>query len=227
MKSLGFVLAGALVLGTAGCADPKEASKGNFEKAINDWIGTNPPCLSIPGSSIKAADSDAPFPRFVDASPVTAKYAVESRQRQLAPFDAMVDAGLLRVEETTIKAKSGWGNDVHEVPVRSYDLTEAGKNALTTKGEKTAFLEPSQQFCYGKPQVDEIVQFTEPGDAMGMKVAQVSYRYHLGDLPQWAKNQKMRAAFPQLERDSKDSIDAKAAVILTNEGWVHERAMAR
>jgi len=215
-----------VALAVAGCSDPKEASKDNFETAINAWIEKNPPCLSVPRSQIKPDGADdAPFPRYLDASPVTAKYLLEGRARERAPFDALVDAGLLQVEETTISAKVGlFGNQDREVPVRAYDLTDAGRKAISTEGEKTAFSSPSQRFCYGTPSVDEIVQFTEPADAMGVKVSRVAYRYHLKDLPDWARNEKMQLAFPQLKKDTADSIDDKAAVILTNDGWVHERA---
>ena len=223
MRLTGIVCVAALAV--AGCSDPKEASKGNFETAINAWIEKNPPCLSIPRSNVRGANAnDAPFPRYLNASPVTAQYAVESRARERAPFDAMVDAGLMKVEEATVSVKPLFGNQNRDVPVRAYDLTDAGKKTLSSEGEKTAFSSPSQRFCYGTPTVDEIVQFTEPADAMGDKISQVSYRYHLKDLPDWARNEEMQTAFPQLKKDLADSIDGKAAVILTNEGWVHERA---
>src|SRR3546814_4750820 len=71
---------------------------------------------------------DAPFPRYLDASPVTAKYAIESRARERAPFDALVEAGLMSVEEATISVKAGlFGDQTRDLPVRAYDLTEEGK----------------------------------------------------------------------------------------------------
>lgn len=171
-----------------------------------------------------AAASDEPFPRYIDARPAANDFAKQNRQREQAPFDALVDAGLLKVEETTISVKVGlWGNDQGEIPVRAYNLSEDGSKAVTSTGEKTAISMPSHRFCYGVPTVDEITQFTEPADAMGVKVSQVSYRYHLKDLPGWATNAKMLAAFPQLARDTVESLEARTAVILTNEGWVHQR----
>lgn len=223
---LAIARAATVTLALSGCSDPKEASKSNFESAIDAWISKNPPCLSVPHGSIEPREAtDRPFPRYLDSSPVTASFALENRERQRAPFDALVDAGLLKVEETTIEAKAGlFADTVQKVPVRAYDLTDAGTRAISTKRETTAFSSPSQHFCYGTPKVDEIDQFTEPGDAMGMKVSQVSYRYHIADLPAWAKNTLMQAAFPQLAKDTAESLKGKAAVVLTNEGWVHERA---
>lgn len=60
---------------------------------------------------------------------------------------------------------------------------------------------------------------------MGMKLSQVSYKYRLADLPDWSKNAKMIAAFPDLARNTADSLEAKAAVVLTNDGWKHEKAI--
>ncbi|AJR26924.1 hypothetical protein TZ53_24335 (plasmid) [Sphingobium sp. YBL2] len=54
--------------------------------------------------------------------------------------------------------------------------------------------------------------------------AQGPYRYHLVDVPSWAGNAKLTAAYPELERNTAESLEGKAAVILTNEGWVHEKA---
>lgn len=62
---------------------------------------------------------------------------------------------------------------------------------------------------------------------MGMTVSQVEYSYQLKNLPEWAKSKPMQEAFPQLARDSADTLEGKAAVVLMNEGWVHEKAMKR
>lgn len=224
MRIVMAVCGAALAL--AGCSDPKAANKDNFKTAINDWIEKEPPCLSVPRSAITpTAASDEPFPRYTDARPVTSELATQSRQREQTPFDALVDAGLLTVKEATISVKAGlFGDQQSEIPVRAYDLSEDGKAAVLVEGEKTVFSMPSHRFCYGIPTVDEVVQFTEPADAMGVKVSQVSYRYHLKDPPDWATNEKMLAAFPQLARDTAESIEARTAVILTNEGWVHQKA---
>lgn len=60
---------------------------------------------------------------------------------------------------------------------------------------------------------------------MGMTISQVSYKYHLADLPDWAKNPKVKSAFPDLARSTAESLDAKAALVLTKDGWKHEKAI--
>lgn len=218
-----------LALGSAvllsGCSDPKKASKGNFQAAIGHWIEKNPPCLTVPQGEIKPAkDSDAEYPRYVDASPLTAKFAIENRERQEAPFAALVDAGLMTVRDARISIRAGLFDDTEkEVPVHAYELSAEGKKALATTPTRSGLKSMSQRFCYGTPTVDEVVQFTEPAEMMGVKISQVSYRHHLENLPAWTQNAKLRAAYPQLERDTAKSLDGKAAVVLTNEGWVHEK----
>jgi hypothetical protein len=44
---------------------------------------------------------------------------------------------------------------------------------------------------------------------MGMTISQVSYKYHLADLPDWAKNPKVKSAFPDLARSTAESLDAR------------------
>jgi hypothetical protein len=44
-------------------------------------------------------------------------------------------------------------------------------------------------------------------------------------LPDWAKNPKVKSAFPDLARSTAESLYAKAAFVLTNDGWKHEKAI--
>ena len=46
-------------------------------------------------------------------------------------------------------------------------------------------------------------------------------------MPEWAKSKAMQAQFPQLARDNAETLEGKVAVVLMNEGWVHENAMKR
>lgn len=225
----GMVLLGVVALAVSGCSDAKTASKDNFKTAINAYVETQQPCLRIPASIERPEGADAPdFPRYVSAVPTTTVVQQQGRERERAPFDALVEAGLLSATDTTIKVRSGlFAGDVKDMPVRAYDLTPAGRDAVSEVGARTAITRPEQRFCYGKPAVDEVVSYTEPADVMGVRASQVTYRYHLADLPGWATHPTMLDAFAQLKRDTAPSIEAKAAVILTSEGWVHERTFKR
>lgn len=62
---------------------------------------------------------------------------------------------------------------------------------------------------------------------MGMTVSQVDYAYQLKKMPEWAKSKMMQEVSPQSARDNAETLEGKAAVVLMNERWVHEKAMRR
>jgi len=214
-----------IALSVSGCSDPKKPTEANFKTAINDWIETQPRCISVPMGRLSSATSDdAPFPRYVAATPVTNESAKKIRKREQAPFEALVGVGLLEREKTTLEVKANvMGDETKEVEAYAYDLSNSGQEQLS-EGEEGLFSSAAQQFCYGSATVDEIIQFTEPADTMGVTFSQVSYRYHIKDLPSWAKDKDMQKAFSELERDTADDLKTKTALVLTNKGWVHEKA---
>lgn len=226
MRSVVVLAAVAVVV--AGCSDPKAASKKNFETAINDWISQNPPCLSLPSGNVRDADRAADagvFPLYVEVANSEHPMRLENQKKAAAPFEALAAAGLLKGEAAAIQP-AGFGVPSGKQAVTAYSLTPEGEKAFKENGAGLRWSkDPS--FCYGEPAVKEIVRFTEPGDMMGMTVSQVEYTYQLKDMPEWAKSKPMQAAFPQLARDNADGLEGKAAVVLMNEGWVHEKAMKR
>jgi len=92
--------------------------------------------------------------------------------------------------------------------------------------DKGAFSTGARQLCYGTPQVVEIVNFTEPAEAMGAKVSNVQYTYKLVDVAPWASDPALINQFEWLsERISNDSITKDDDLVLTNNGWVHHSVM--
>jgi len=103
MRSI-VVLAAVAALVT-GCSNLKAADKKNFETAINDWISKNPPCLSLPSGSVRAADRPADagvFPLYVEAALSDHPMRLENQKKAAAPFEAMAAAGLLKGEPAEI-----------------------------------------------------------------------------------------------------------------------------
>lgn len=226
MRSIVAVAAVAVLV--AGCSDPKAASKKNFETAINDWISQNPPCLSLPYSGVRAADRAADagvFPLYVEAAVSEHPMRLENQKKAAAPFEALKVAGLLKAEPAEITQSGFFPGPKPKLAVVAYTLTPEGEKAFSAKGNSRMMADPS--FCYGEPRVKEIVRFTEPRDMLGMTVSQVEHTYQLKNMPEWAKSKPMQETFPQLARDNAETLQGKAAVVLTNEGWVHEKAMTR
>ena len=219
-----WVLIGSLVCLSA-CSNPKVASEGNFRRAIDNWIEKDPPCLRLRDDGLdRPGRKDGAFPLYfaLPTEPNISAAQREERLKAIAPYDALVDAGILQTTRTRIE-QHGWFGPDTTVAVIAYELTDKGKGTISPAG-KNAFGQPNT-LCYGKPKVDEIVHFTEPADAMGMKMSHVSYRYHVADLPDWIDNAKVKAAFPEIAEATAEHLDSKATLVLTNDGWKHEREM--
>jgi hypothetical protein len=121
--------------------------------------------------------------------------------------DALVDAGLLTKRDT------------------EYQITDTGKKFLVANGANT--MAGQDAFCTGKYTVVEVNNFTEPSDMMGVKLSQVNYRYKVEGADDWAKSEGMRANYKNFSEQTQGDIQGKAAVILTNDGWMHERLFKR
>jgi len=108
-----------------------------------------------------------------------------------------------------------------------YKFSEKGKTFLRPSELDTgAFSTGAPQLCYGTPQVVEIVGFTEPAEAMGVKVSSVQYTYRLVDIAPWASEPALSKQYEWLpERISNPSIEKNDDVVLTNNGWVHHSVL--
>lgn len=139
----------------------------------------------------------------------------QSKKRTLA------DAGLLTKRDTPVKAM--FGNKME--PATEYQVTDTGKKFLVANGANT--MAGQEAFCTGKYTVVEVSNFTEPSDMMGVKLSQVNYRYKVEGADEWAKSAGIRANYKNFAEQTQGDIQGKAAVILTNDGWMHERLFKR
>jgi NADH:ubiquinone oxidoreductase subunit D len=114
------------------CSNPKKANKGNCQHAIDNWIEKSPQCLSMPDGSVTVAKQGrGELPVYVEANQAAQSYSEESRQRHLAPLDALVNAGLLKSSRIEVDQGQGmFGSNNRKVAVIAYDFTEKGKSAF-------------------------------------------------------------------------------------------------
>ena len=99
--------------------------------------------------------------------------------------------------------------------------------ALTDKGRKTIFsaANPIRQgalplFCFGKIRVDKILNFTVPVPENGVMISHVQYTVRLEDIPSWAKEPAILAAFPNMTEAAFQRGGPRDEVLgLTNLGW--------
>ena len=108
-----------------------------------------------------------------------------------------------------------------------YKFSDNGKTyLLPAEMDKGAFSTGARQLCYGTPKVVQITNFTEPADAMGMKVSNVQYTYRLVDVAPWVSDTMLKTQFEWLgERIGSDGIAKDDDLVLTNNGWAHHSVL--
>ena len=209
-------LTAALLL--TSCDKLNESDKNTFMSVIGNYLTKTPPCITLPQHGWSGSDDEQYLP-FILASPAEPDLraaARRERREDRAPFAALASAGLLSATPKGFDERQP-GGGTRRVAGIAFDLTDAGKAARDKRRAGD-----SATFCYGTPTIDDILRYSGPTEAVGMKVSQVRYRYHLADLPDWATNPKVREIFPDIRRETAGPQERDATLILTNEGWKHQ-----
>lgn len=192
----------------AACSSPKDASKRNFANVIDAKLASR--CMAI-GFSLNAATNSSTFPvSFALTQPgplINAEQAAQMNERNAAQYEALTKVGLLSAEDAQVQPM--FGSD--KVPGKIYSLTEDGKKALKDPQHTV--------FCAGHYKVDDISHFTEPGVALGVTVSRVTYTYSPVNVPAWAKDDAVMAAFPDLTKLLAPKQVGNASLMLQNDGW--------
>jgi hypothetical protein len=177
-----------------GFSSPMSANKANFAKVINAHLAKE--CIGINPGSL------APFPVSV----------VASDDRSFAQYNALTNAGLLSATDTLVQPTIGGIPLIRaKVPGRTYSLTDEGRRVLEDPGSAT--------FCAGHYKVDEVLDFTVPGNAMGATISEVLYMYSPSDVPTWVSSFDIQSAFPNLAQQLARKQESRITVVLTNNGW--------
>lgn len=212
MKDRKILSLAVLVTVLAGCSDPKKASEENFEKAAQAYL-------------------DTLYPRCL----VTANFPTESQEFDYSGTDKVLHtlAQVGVVKETELSRK-----DIPQSffqPARTdiryaFDLTDEGRKFYRKDAKKLMNGTTVGALCVGKAKIVSVDQFSEPGDMMGQKVSRVTYSYTTSDLPKWAYEESVQAAIrdlPAIVAAEKTPIKETRGMILTNNGWVHERLFGK
>lgn len=194
----------ALVL--VGCGSKQDANEKNFKIAIQNYL-----------------DSAYPKCYFFENFPAVAMdFDLKNEKGTLA---ALLKTGLVSVKDEPHEEAQFFGNKKTVIKPTFY-LTEEGKKFYKTDVEKTLGGQSIGGFCMGKAKVQDVPQFTEPSDMFGQKISRVNYTYVVSDLPSWTKSPEILSAIPSLKPDVESEntpIKGLDAVVLTNNGWIHER----
>lgn len=189
----------ALVVALSGCSDPQAASNENFGKAINAFYQSNPACLLVTRNEL---------PLKIDRN----GYAGDIRA--MKQLDALAKVGLLTTSDT--QETVGTGLFKANRSYWTYALSEQGQKSYATWGKG------NKGFCYGQLEVVTVNNFTEPSPLLGMTVSQVSYTFHVKDAAAWSQDAAVKAAYERAVVPPGETVQGKAIVVKTGNGWVHE-----
>jgi hypothetical protein len=205
-----LLLSGAAILSACG-DDPKAANKANFKKALNAHYAQMKQCVKV-GSK---PNSDGIIQEFRTDDTV--------KDKQLIFYNGLLSLGLLEAVTYQKDTKNFSGQVTGKADWVGYKFSNKGKTYLRpAELENGAFSTGARQLCYGTPQVVEIVNFTAPAEAMGVKVSNVQYTYRLVDVAPWASDPALTNQFEWLgERVSNKGISKDDDLVLNNNGWVH------
>jgi len=201
-----FLLSGAALLVTGCGNDSKAANEDNFEAALNAHYAQMKECIRV---------GSAP-----NAEGIIQEFRTDGRaqDKELPFYNGLVDLGLLDAVSYQKDTKNFSGQVTGKADWVGYKFSENGKT----------YLRPAALESYGTPQVVEIVSFTEPAEAMGVKVSSVQYTYKLMDIAPWASDAGLSKQYEWLpERISNPSLAKDDDLVLTNNGWVHSSVLKR
>ncbi len=105
-------------------------------------------------------------------------------------------------------------------PGTHYDFT-AEERKYAAHPEHSALLVGTETLCYGVLEVIEIVRYSEPGNALGQTMTEVTYRYALRSIAPWVNNATLLKDFPELaqiktrDHPGENHLD----LVLMGDGW--------
>lgn len=194
----------------AGCGSAKDASKGNFQTAIDKAMAKD--CVVVgPGMNLMATSHSYPISFALSHTNMfqNAEQTKAMNDRMSAPYEALVKAGLLEGKDDQVPLLGGSGP---KGPGRTYSLTETGKKYLIDP-ERTGF-------CAAHFKVDEVTEFTAPGTAMGGATESMAkFTYSAVDVADWAKSSDVKSVYADLDKKLGPKQEGRAEMVLMNDGW--------
>jgi hypothetical protein len=204
------LIAPALLASLVGCSDGQQPSEAELRQAAQAYLDTQYPyCFVISAFPTRTRDFD-----------------VEGTNKAL---HALAQVGVVSEREISRT----------EVPERlwqpartdiyyAYDLTDEGRRyykADARQGKAGSI----GGLCFGKAEVTAIKGFSVPGEQQGRRQTQVTYSYRINELPAWAADSAVQAGITGLDQalaSASKPLEETRAMVLTAQGWVHERLLA-
>ena len=195
--------AALLAMLLAGCSNPQTANKENFSYAIARRLKQNGDlCLGLRA-----------WPIDVDL--------VQRLRGVEASLVALEAAGLIRGEWM------GSGDSFLEpdARVKRYTLTDAAipyihQRPAAERRVRTGSSAPGRDLCWGRKELERIVDWSGPLRLAEYQTADVTYRYRISDMAGWALLPQVQEAFPEIPRIiERATTDRRQIVYLSPTGW--------
>ncbi|MGK9232232.1 hypothetical protein KXS07_10575 [Inquilinus limosus] len=193
----------ALAMGLSGllptaCHDSNAADAAHFQAALQRYYDAHPECVTLPFA----------FPLDGPADTGTTTHR---------SLDVLVKIGLVRA----VSADGEGASPAHVKGMR-YGLTRVGEEVI--KAGVDRFMGGSD-LCFAHRRIVKVTSFTDPAAAMGVTSSRVTYDYELTAIEPWARDDLVQDAFPGIRAALTTPIStATDGVVLTRDGWQHERA---
>lgn len=208
MRIMPVLAVAAALLGACAHGVPGRDVRAEARRAVSERMPALEVCLPV-----GFTDAGGPEGAFAILAEMQANGAYAFEPGRRGRFDALVEAGLLTLEEV-VRGQS-------EVPVRIYRLTPLGaehyrQSELSADGSGSP-----PRFCYGRGEAVRIweIDWTDWGGCAEALYVSVLYRY--GIFPDWAETPALRAAFPDwIGRASADVVRYRRLTFLRiGERW--------
>ncbi len=209
-----FLLSGA-ALTLQACGDgANKATDANFKSVLNAYYANHKDCVGLPTTK-----NDDGYFYIAEIADDSKPLGAQRNDRDLKPFLALANAGVMTVEDTGFTKKVF--SRTEKIPGKGFKLTSLGKSMLLADEYKRGFSQGEPQLCYGHRVVDEIVNFTEPTDIRGVTVSSVNYTFKVGDVADWAKMPEVYLRYPHIETYIAKTSEDNDDLVLSDDGWVH------
>jgi hypothetical protein len=200
---------------TAACADPKEASEKNFARALKEGLADKTACIRFSVGQESLLDHN----KRPNSRAALAEVGLLQAEQQI--IDLGYSRRWITESERREHERRGTRPETAKDTVIVYSLTEEGERLSRPVAANWRNPE-GREFCYGRPEAQRIIRWTEPGASMGATVTEVTYTYSLAEVPAWAEHAAVRAAYPEMEKElatRTTPAEARSVLQLTNEGW--------
>lgn len=208
--------------------NPVEASVENFKNVLQTYYDKAENCIRL-----EAPYNNTKFPftlvlqRLDNRHAHNNKIFDEDNKAKIANYDFLIKAGILTVKDGTImkEHRSFSGKKTQkEHKTKIYTLVKKGlvNYEEGKEGQSFGIGDKRASWCVAKYQVDEVVNFTNPTNMVGMTISRANYLISPIYALEWAKDEKLQESLHlnhQLKIGQKKSTD----LILMNDGWKHKK----